>query len=578
MTTKHQTPKDLTSPQPDLAALGGRGVLPPELRGAPGMRRLDYILQLADPAELVGGMAVQELYLLLHDIGMQDSCALLEYASRDQLQGLLDMDLWSGTEIQLQRWFAWLDLAKGVSPEVALELTAATDPEIFQLMFLRGVEVRSHDEEIDDVPDDIQCLESPDFAYWVLVPREHELAERLPELMRYLWAVDLDTAHQLFDALRFELPSSLEESLLQLRSGRIADLGFPMPDDVAELAAPLDARAARQRVRDDLDDLALVDPFDQGTVGEDLALRGVRPTPFLADALGRLGDDERARFAQAMVYLVNGVLMALTRDLSHVGQLPRAGRHAAAMVGLGLAYLADESPSRAAAALRHVAPREAYRVAVSLLAELAHRARRVRARAGVADGLCLFGAPTDDVLDGAARPMPVYFEGLDGQGAVTFRDFEAPADVAAVEVRVADAEALLDFFEQRLGFSTHALAGARLDGLSEDDRRLVRFAGLFRTALANLALTDELRLTPLDHADLAAFLTLAIEGGRLAPRIRELPRRLGPDAPEALARWMDGALEELELALGRVGLHELEPRYAAELFLVRSDAQVDRDA
>ncbi|MGM0574310.1 MAG: DUF6178 family protein [Myxococcota bacterium] len=558
------------APKNPLARLVGQSRLPAELRDANGMRKLNWILDRPDPEAFVGEMAPGELYFLLRDVGMSDGQALVELATDEQLRGLLDLDLWSRHEIRLDRWIGWLELALSVHLDTALRMVRITESELIQLLFTRRVQVHGHDLDVDMVSDDYEVYQTPDGAFWVTISREDELAERLPYLMKVLWASDADRMRDIFQTARFDLATNVEEELLRFRGGRLEDMGFVAPDEALSVYTFLPPKKARDKVRRELRGMPPVRLPDVGRAATGLALRNVEAPRLLGDVLARLDEETTGHVAEAFGRLVNKVFMAWTGDLSHTDHLPAVGRHVASLVNLGLGYLADESVETGVEVLARVWPEQLFQVGYSLTFTLARRARRIRRRSGVHHGFHLFGAPADDVLEGVSRTRPMFFEGLDPEEGVAYRDFRTLHDVSTVEVQLEDADAVLTFFEERLGFSPEALIGAPV---AAEDRESVRFRTLFRTGVAQLLLTEELKFEPLSEEDLAAVLPLfsSREGGEvmLSPTLRRVVVQLGEHVPPRIVRWMESALEEMVLALGRVEAYDLDPRYAVELLLVQ---------
>jgi len=564
-------PTPSRSPSEDLAHLTGRSHLPRELESASGMQKLDWILGQPDPQGFIQALAPQELYYWMRDIGKGDALPLLEMADREQKRALVDIDAWSRHELLLPRWLEWLDLAHAAGDDTALDFIAAQDDETLEWLFTGDVTVHPADHDLDTVPDELAAFHTPDGMYLLTVPRDHELEERLPRLLKFLYASDEDRARLVLQQVQFELRSNITEQMERFRDARIQDLGFEPMDEALALYTTLPVAALRDEVRRG----ASVDDMPPGAVAtglaRDLVLRDVPAPELLGEALAALAPDVRARVGEGLAYVVNKVFVADTGDLSRVDDLPIAGRYASGLVNLGLEHLSDDSLEVATRVLATTSPQTLFRAGYTLTLELAQRARKVRARAGA--GTALFGSPSDEVLDGLAMPRPLCFEGLDEPGRLGYRPFRTLADLAAAEVRVADAAALLSFFEARFGYEPKALAGLPL---SDEARASVRLGTLFRTAVARVVLEDAASFTPLAKDDLVAFARAAFVRGPTGTSWSPPLARLVADvraagANEAVVSFVDRALDELLEAVGSVRPDELEPRYTGDLFLVQGE-------
>ncbi|MFO0749463.1 MAG: DUF6178 family protein [Myxococcota bacterium] len=557
----------------DLATIAGRSRLPAELQNASGMKKLDWILTQHDTRDFVGALAPQELYYWICDIGKGDAYALLALANTEQIRALVDLDAWSRHELVLPRWLEWLDLALAVDVDTALKFVRAQDDLTFEWLFTGDVHVYASDHDLDFVPDDLAAFHSPDGLYLVTVPRDHPLEERLPQLMKLMWAEDQERARLLLQQAQFELNASITEDMERFRNGRIQDLGFEPVTEALEVYTTVPVKALRDELRKGraYDGATVSGPTITGMVG-DLVLRDVPAPELLGAALDGLDGAARTRATEGLAYLVNKVFMAETGDLARFDDLPIAARHAAAVANLGLDYLADSSIDQAIAVLATTTPETLFRSGHTLTVELGKKARAVQKRAGGRDGLALFGSPVDEMLHAATLARPLFYEGLDDPKRMGHRAFQTLDDVAKVEARVADAAALVDFFEQRFGFTPAAIHQL---ALGKDQLGRLRFATLFRTAMVWALLKDELVFDRVGPDELAAFARAAFEGRGAAARFSPAMQKAllavqGSDVPDAVRSFVERAFDELLDVLGPVPAAELETRYAADLFLVRS--------
>jgi len=554
----------------DLADIAARSKLPAELQRASGMKKLDWIIGLDDPKAFVGALAPQELYYWIRDIGKGDAYALLEFANREQVQALVDIDAWSRGELLLPRWLEWLDLALAVDIDTALEFVQAQDDETFEWLFTGDVEVHPADHDLDFVPDELAAFHSPDGMYVVTVAREHPLEERLPQLMKLMWAADEDRARVLLQQVQFELHSNVTDDMQRFRDGRLQDLGFEPAHEALEVFTVVPVRELRDTARNGVAPVGGVGaPAETTGLVRDLVLREVPAPELLGAALDQLEGAARVRAGEGLAYLVNKVFMAETGDLSRFDDLPIYARRAAAIANLGLEYLSDSSVEQAARLLDASGAELLFRAGHTLTVELSRRARPVAKRAGAELGYTLFGSPIDEAVHGASLVRPVYFEGLDGD-RLGYRPFQTLDDLARVEARVKDAATLLAFFEERFGLSVVALESLPVAG---DARKRVRLATLLRTAMVWALLQDELAFEPIGADELAAFARAAFVGrggdARYSPAFEKVIAEVQrSDAPDIVKSLVDRAMSELIDAIGAVAPSELDPKFVSELFLV----------
>ncbi len=558
---------------PDLSELTGRVNLPPELLRASGMKRLDWIISQPEPAAFVGQLAPQELFYWMRDIGKEDAYVLLEYATQEQLQALVDIDAWQRHELQLPRWLEWLDLALAVDTDTAQRFLAAQDDETYLWLFSEGVEVLPADTDLDFIADDKAVFHTPDGMYVITVPRGHLLEERIPQLMRLLWSADMGRARAILQQVQFDLRSQNEEEMIRFRSARLMELGFEPPTEALEVYAYEPPAAAKAALRSELA-AAAPSPID-GLAGVlshqsfDPVLKGVSPPDLLRAALGGLSEAERLRVGDGLAYLANKVFMADVGDLSRIEDLPEYAARAIGFANLGLMYLSDEDEDTAARALGRVSVEHCFRVGHSLVFLQVRRARALARRAGRTLGFNVFDTPIDEVLEGLLLQRPLFAEVLDDERSLDFRPFTTTADLALTDTWLARAEAVLGWFETRFGFSPDALGA--MEGISDDTRRRLRLDTLFRTGLANALVHDAFSFAPLGREDLSQFARMAFtKEGKAGPALAKLIEA-AEDGDPSVQRFIERAVDVLTETLAGIKPVDIDGRYASDLFVVQKD-------
>ncbi len=552
-----------------LAHLTQLGGLPAELRESGGMQKLDWVLSRPNVADYVEGLATTELYFLINDVGLHDSYALLEFASVEQVRGILALDTWHKDEPKTDRWLALLDAASSVDFETSQKFIRSTEDEFFEHLLLGEIAVHGKDLDVDAVPDTYQVIRTPDFMYWLVVPRGHELEDRLPALLKLMWATDTDRMRKIFQQIRFDLPAPVLSYLQRFRAGHLQDMGFEAPEDVLSLWSILQVEPAKAALLARLDedaDEAYVSSFSTGEMLQGLALRDVAPPLMLRQALARLDDVDRSRFGEGLGFLVNRTFQALNDDLSRTDDLPVAGKHAVGLLNLGLEFAADGDVDRAAGLLKTAYPLELFKLGHSLTREVAVSARALEKRTGVGHGLSLLGSPLDEAVHGAGLVQPLYFAALDDGHSLHYRPFATMADLQRVRGVVADADAVVSFFETRFGLTIDALIEVTATATSAADE--VRLATLFRTGLAHAVVEESFAFAPLDREQLSLFarVSLTPESG-LSPTVDNIVEGFKAQAEPEVARFIEQALAALVTAIGGVSADDIEPRYLGELFL-----------
>ena len=89
-----------------------RRLLLKELLALPGRDILNKILELDNPRKLIQGLPCEDFFWLIKKIGEEHSAALLELASVDQWQYLLDREIWEKDRLDISHASRWMSLLK----------------------------------------------------------------------------------------------------------------------------------------------------------------------------------------------------------------------------------------------------------------------------------------------------------------------------------------------------------------------------------------------------------------------------------------------------------------------------------
>jgi len=562
--------------------------LPETWSAAPGMERLDQLLQHPRAAELIGEFRPDELHFLIHDIGLESCIDLLSHVTPEQWTGLVDFDGWSADRVDVARFQDWFEAALKNQMETAITLLQSADPE-YLIVLLRDIgEVYSKELDLDEVPDSLEILTSPDMEFHILIPRGHPRVPLVQQLLNVAYAISPDHGRKLLLACTVELPSALEEICYKFRSGRLADLGFPAPEDAAEALEVIDVPSFRAKLLESLES------SDSGgaVFSRELAVHGMVLAaadrgPFLGEVLAASPHADAAfNAAQSMVYLAHRILVATGADLGDPEANQLAHCRAVAHSSLGLERLAEGDVSLGVKILEKSWMNDLHRVGHTLVHSLQQRARRVLVASGGSQGYRLHDAPLMDLLEALAEEPPRRVEGMDATGHPQRVFIASNEELHAVDQALFRAEAVLAWFEGALGFNVEALDGAGWAGASEDDRQQVRFSALLLTLLANQIMGQGLVFQPISSAGLDRFAGVLLEeqDGRRVLRPQLIERLseglLAGEASDADARARDhvhafvaGCFEDFAAVVADVPPGEpLDPRALGGLLLVSSAA------
>jgi len=204
-----------------------------------GKEIVDRIVEMPDPRALVQGLAHGDFYWLVKKVGENDCLPILEHASEEQWQYLLDMELWSRDRLNLNQAAAWLSRLRMADPRRLAKWLLSEGQATAYYFFYRSVEVEiKKDEDPNDFPDGFFTL---DGTYYIRV-KDPEHRPLIEELLRFLAGENLLAYQSLLVGLAGVLPAEAEEDLYRMRGVRLAEHGFLPFEEAVSIYSPLNPK------------------------------------------------------------------------------------------------------------------------------------------------------------------------------------------------------------------------------------------------------------------------------------------------------------------------------------------------
>jgi hypothetical protein len=410
------------------------------LARARGKRRLDLLLESRNPQALIRALPADELYFTIREVGLADAVPLVQLASASQFRTFVDLDAWGRDGLDTRKVMPWLRAARAGShlePRAAARWArklAALDRELLHLVLRTSLRV--HDLEADPDPEiaSDRFLRTPEgkFVVEFLVDGTEYLAVR--GVLDDLYADDPFLATRLLSAIRWDLPSELEETALRWRTGRLADLGFPsLEEALSWFARPPRTPAAAPGAP------ARPPGFFLATLA-----RGT----LLDRAVAALAPDDREAVESQLVAAANAALVADAVDPGDLDAVREAFEGARALVELGLERLSGGDEARAAEVVRETPVKRIFQEGFLRTLELRWRAEKLLAAAGE-KGAPALPSPLGEALTALVSKRPRYFPGLEAPrdewgtpvaAAHLARPFRSPEDLSRTSSALDEAE------------------------------------------------------------------------------------------------------------------------------------------
>lgn len=329
-----------------------------ELPMAARTRLLDL---LPAPEQVIPALPEAELCFTAKAVGLADAGWILEYATNEQLQACLDLDIWRDHALDPATLGLWLNALDDAGEETLVRAARNIDTELLYL-FLRSriaAELKPNEEGWEPEAGS-QTLEGQ--FYFRALAEADDIA-MVTRMLRGLFEHDYWLYFRMLQALTCEDPIENEEYALRWRNGRLEDLGFPTWEEAMRIYGFL--RPA-QRVALPAEALALATEGWHLPVWIPRLPVGADARHLVFRAAAGLGEAERRAFFFEFVALSNQVAVADRMPLGDAESTPQAIEKAARVSSRGLELLAKHHASDAVSMLRRVPVTWLFRVGASL--------------------------------------------------------------------------------------------------------------------------------------------------------------------------------------------------------------------
>ncbi len=202
-------------------------------------RRGARLLEAVDQAAAVAALEPLEAYFIARELGLDQARPLLLHLTKEQMQACIDLTCWHRNDFQTTALAEWLATFADEGATALARTFFALDSEVQILFLAQTLVVYSfEDDQIPDPEDDLEekiRAKTPDSRYLLEIKDEESMPVNPLGLVGALYQHDADEAEHLISAVRWEMPSQIEEEALRVRSGRMHELGFVAPDEATVL-------------------------------------------------------------------------------------------------------------------------------------------------------------------------------------------------------------------------------------------------------------------------------------------------------------------------------------------------------
>jgi len=393
-----------------------------------GREILERILREHNPRAVVESFPSGDFYWIVKKVGADDCLPLLELATPDQWQHLLDLEIWDRDELNAAEALAWLKLLfEADRPRTVRWLLNEGNALIYYIL-QKNIEVmvREEDDKEFEIPEGFFTHDGVLF----LNALDPESEPFLKELTGAVAAASLPAFQTLMTSLASTVPSEMEEGMYRMRNVRLAESGFLPFEEAVSIYSALSPGQLKREGKLATIDVAATDesaalipflPLHEGVQEGCLrdAISGIRD-PLVLDRL-------RLEFAG----LANRIAAVEGLARMELDGLVGMTRKAAGYITIALEEMTGKDREAAAALLTQNPLESVFRVGfgfVLRLKRVAENWRRIAwfRKAGFENGF--WGEERGELLSGLLLKRPLLYAGLaDG---VLYRDFSGAEDLS----------------------------------------------------------------------------------------------------------------------------------------------------
>ena len=553
--------------------------LPPE-------KALDRILDDPQPAALVHSFPEQDFYLLINEIGPEDSLQLLSLATNKQWEHIVDLETWQKDRLDPKAVTRWLSLLLEADPKRFFRWFLEEKLEFVELYLFRNlkVRIREHDQDPSDFGDDYFTLDDTYYFKFIDIPAETE-SEKLNDAQRRALLTHITQSlasydHRAFQGVLLEaahiIPAETEEDCYRWRSVRLAEKGFLPFDEAVGLYQPIKAAELKKK-----DKKFIPDSLEQiSSLPVPIApLRELKEDNHFTRALQKVEPPNVLQQIQTeFANLCNQIVVADQKIISEREVLQEIVKKASGYVSIGLELMVEDEkvdPARAAVLITRHALQDIFRVGFGRALKLKWRAEKWLSKCWFAQTglrLTFWGEQWLGIVGGLLLKKPLFYDNY--KTGVLYREFASLEDIRKIE----------KIFNQIVGVDDLlALMNIKIDSVSQygfltyKNLLLTLWARRYRRLKSTL-------LKPLTVKQFHPFFEKLLPGQ--VDSAGESARKIPVEMKTAFLNWLAAEtglkdyeitdrlgqtftdlFNEIESEYGRVAPEELDPKFV-NLFLL----------
>ncbi len=407
----------------------------------PPDKALDQILKDRQPAALVHSFPEQDFYLMVNEIGPQDSLPLLSLATNKQWEHIVDLETWQNDHIDLNSVTRWMNLLMEADAQRFISWILKDQLEFIEFYLFKNLEVRirEHDQDPTEFGNDFFTLDDVYYLRFIAMPAESESEKLLDKQRRKLLTQFVQhlasTDHHIYQNVFMEaahvIPAETEEDCYRWRTMRLAEKGFLPFDEAVGVYQPIKPGELESKHNKYLPHASQQISTLPVPVSP---LRELKQDNYFTRALQKIDAPNILHLLQTeFAHLCNQVVVADRRTIGERDALQEIVKKTSGYVSIGLEQLLkdqkDDDARAAALIIRHPL-QDIFRAGFGAALKLKWRAEKWLSKCWFAQAdlrLTFWGERWMGVVGGLLVKKPLYYDNY--QSGVLYREFATVDDI-----------------------------------------------------------------------------------------------------------------------------------------------------
>ena len=395
-------------------------------------RIVNFILEQKNAKQIVQEFTTLDLYWLLKKIGEEDFIPILELASKEQWQYILDMEIWNRDRFDVNRAAIWLRRFMEADAEKLANWLITDDMEMFTYYFFyRTLEVVVvTDDNVYELSEDYFTLDN---TFYMRI-KDDSLRDVVEDLLKIIAGKNFLKYQALLMTSRAILPASTEEELYRLRSVRIAEYGFLPFEEAISIYSPINPEKLIRSVNNKYSDIIVVDNEIREIIPvfpiHQLQTKGIFHLMIHSIKDNILMDRIRLEF----VGLCNQLISADALFISDFEDIIKVCKKAAGYLNIAIEDVCNNNVHKAIELVKHNSFVSIFRVGFGLTLKLRWEVEKWLKKSWFKkQGLSpdFWGEEWGNIIKGLLKKRPMYYVGIE-QGE-EYRFFESLSELRYCE-------------------------------------------------------------------------------------------------------------------------------------------------